>query len=127
MHIVIFYVLQAGLIQLLFKKFRMTLIICVLYIILSICLHSWHMTIHYNEPLSYFWSTTYHCLYSFQRTSKLTLTHKYLYKISYILHHFYFIAAAVLYYYLSKRASLQISDPKFHEGSNWMQKQFSLT
>ncbi|XP_011495447.1 PREDICTED: transmembrane protein 138 [Ceratosolen solmsi marchali] len=96
------YVFQAGLIKLLFVKFRMTLIICVIYIILSISLHCWHVKIHYTSPLSDFWPTTYHCLYSLHKTT------------------------AVLYYYLSRRTSLRISDPRFHKGSNWIQKQFSL-
>ncbi|OXU20637.1 hypothetical protein TSAR_008476 [Trichomalopsis sarcophagae] len=96
------YIFQAGLIQLLYAQFRMTLLICVTYIVLSISLHSWHMTIHWSAPLTHFWSVGYHSLYSVQRT------------------------IAVLYYYVSKRASLCISDPRYHEGSKWMQKQFSL-
>ncbi|XP_014211682.1 transmembrane protein 138 [Copidosoma floridanum] len=97
------YVFQAGLIQLLYTQFRMTLVICVAYIMLSIGLHSWHMTIHWTSPLSHFWPVSYYSLFITQRSF------------------------AVLYYYFSKRASLRISDPKFHEGSKWVQKQFSLT
>uniref|UniRef100_A0ABD2X1E7 Transmembrane protein 138 n=1 Tax=Trichogramma kaykai TaxID=54128 RepID=A0ABD2X1E7_9HYME len=94
------YVFQAGLIQLLYTEFRSTLVICVLYIILSISLHSWHMTVHWNSPFLHYWSITYHALLTTQRS------------------------IAVLYYYLSKRTSLQISDPKFHESSAWVQNQF---
>ncbi|XP_058793124.1 transmembrane protein 138 isoform X2 [Phymastichus coffea] len=97
------YIFQAGLIQLLYAQFRMTLVICVIYIILSIGLHSWHMTIYWTSPLDHFWSVGYHSLYSIHRTT------------------------AVLYYYFSKRASLRISDPRFHEGSKWMQKHFNLS
>ncbi|XP_051169867.1 transmembrane protein 138 [Leptopilina boulardi] len=93
------YIFQVGLIQLLYTKFRMTLVLCVIYVILSIGLHSWHMTIHWPNPFNHYWTNGFHCLYFIQR------------------------AVAVFYYYFYKRSSLKIGDPKFYERSTWMQKQ----
>ncbi|KAK0182107.1 hypothetical protein PV327_000276 [Microctonus hyperodae] len=97
------YIFQAGLIQLLYVRFRLTLILCVVYIILSISLHIWHMSIHWYQPLIHYWTKSFHSLYSIQRT------------------------VAVMYYYFYKRASLRIGDPRFYEGSSWMEQQLNLT
>ncbi|XP_066599335.1 transmembrane protein 138-like [Prorops nasuta] len=96
------YVFQAGLIQLLYARFRMTLVLCVTYVILSIGLHIWHMNIHWSTQLIHYWPKGFHALYSIHRT------------------------VAVLYYYFFKRALLRIGDPRFYEGSTWIQKQLSL-
>ncbi|XP_043271603.1 transmembrane protein 138 [Venturia canescens] len=97
------YIFQAGLIQLLYVRFRTTLVLCVIYIILSIGLHTWHMTLHWHHPLENYWTKGFHSLYS---------THK---------------TVSVLYYYFYKRASLRIGDPRFYEGSGWMQNQLNAS
>ncbi|XP_029166060.1 transmembrane protein 138 [Nylanderia fulva] len=96
------YIFQAGLIQLLYTRFRMTLVLCIIYMILSISLHTWHITIHWSAPLKHYWTKGFHILYSIHRT------------------------VAVLYYYFYKRASLRIGDPRFYKGSVWVQKQLSI-
>ncbi|XP_070511293.1 transmembrane protein 138 isoform X3 [Cardiocondyla obscurior] len=96
------YIFQAGLIQLLYTRFRMTLVLCIIYMILSISLHTWHVTIHWSAPLKHYWTKGFHILYSAHRT------------------------VAVLYYYFYKRASLRIGDPRFYKGSAWVQKQLSI-
>ncbi|XP_011149170.1 transmembrane protein 138 [Harpegnathos saltator] len=96
------YIFQAGLIQLLYTRFRMTLILCIVYIVLSISLHTWHITLHWSAPLNHYWTRGFHALYSMHRT------------------------VAVLYYYFYKRASLRIGDPRFYRGSAWLQKQLSI-
>ncbi|EFN66129.1 Transmembrane protein 138, partial [Camponotus floridanus] len=96
------YIFQAGLIQLLYTRFRITLILCIIYMILSISLHTWHITIHWSSPLKHYWTKGFHILYSIHRT------------------------VAVLYYYFYKRASLRIGDPRFYKGSIWVQKQLSI-
>ncbi|XP_072756903.1 transmembrane protein 138 [Anoplolepis gracilipes] len=96
------YIFQAGLIQLLYTRFRITLILCIIYMILSISLHTWHITIHWSTPLKHYWTKGFHILYSTHRT------------------------VAVLYYYFYKRASLRIGDPRFYKGSVWVQKQLSI-
>ncbi|XP_011865119.1 PREDICTED: transmembrane protein 138 isoform X2 [Vollenhovia emeryi] len=97
------YIFQAGLIQLLYTRFRMTLVLCIIYMILSISLHTWHITIHWSAPLKHYWTRGFHVLYSAHRT------------------------VAVLYYYFYKRASLRIGDPRFYKGSVWVQKQLSIS
>ncbi|XP_011173369.1 transmembrane protein 138 [Solenopsis invicta] len=96
------YIFQAGLIQLLYTRFRMTLVLCIIYMILSISLHTWNITIHWSAPLKHYWTKEFHTLYSAHRT------------------------VAVLYYYFYKRASLRIGDPRFYKGSAWVQKQLSI-
>ncbi|XP_054002868.1 transmembrane protein 138 [Hylaeus anthracinus] len=97
------YIFQVGLIQLLYTKFRITLILCIIYMILSISLHTWHIKMNWSSSFKYYWTTDFHMLYSLHR------------------------GVAVLYYYFYKRASLRIADPRFYESSTWMQNQFSLT
>ncbi|XP_033229855.1 transmembrane protein 138 [Belonocnema kinseyi] len=92
------YIFQVGLIQLLYTQFRVTLILCIIYIILSIGLHSWHMTLHWPTPFSHYWTRGFHSLYSIHK------------------------AVAVLYYYFYKRASLRVGDPRYYESSTWLQK-----
>ncbi|XP_015430116.1 PREDICTED: transmembrane protein 138 [Dufourea novaeangliae] len=96
------YIFQVGLIQLLYMKFRITLILCITYMILSISLHTWDIKMHWSSPLAYHWTINFHILYSVHR------------------------GVAVLYYYYYKRASLRIADPRFYETSVWAQNQFSL-
>ncbi|XP_018375429.1 PREDICTED: transmembrane protein 138 isoform X2 [Trachymyrmex cornetzi] len=93
------YIFQTGLIQLLYTRFRMTLVLCIIYMILSISLHTWHISIHWSTPLKH-WTKEFHTLYSAHRT--------------------------VLYYYFYKRASLRIGDPRFYKSSAWVQKQLSI-
>ncbi|XP_011644082.1 transmembrane protein 138 [Pogonomyrmex barbatus] len=97
------YIFQAGLIQLLYTRFHMTLVLCVIYMILSISLHTWHVTIHWSVPLKHYWTKEFYILYSVHRT------------------------VAVLYYYFYKRASLRIVDPRFYKDSAWVQKQLSIS
>ncbi|XP_076628455.1 transmembrane protein 138 [Colletes latitarsis] len=96
------YIFQVGLIQLLYTKFRITLILCIVYIILSISLHTWDIKMNWSSSFKYHWTKDFHVLYSLHR------------------------GVAVLYYYFYKRASLRIADPRFYENSMWMQNQFSL-
>ncbi|XP_029032813.1 transmembrane protein 138 [Osmia bicornis bicornis] len=97
------YIFQIGLIQLLYTKFRITLILCIIYMILSISLHIWDIKVHWSSSFKYHWSKEFHVLYSLHR------------------------GVAVLYYYFYKRTSLRIADPRFYESSTWVQNQFSLS
>lgn len=38
--------------------------------ILSISLHTWHITIHWSSPLKHYWTKGFHILYSIHRTGK---------------------------------------------------------
>ncbi|XP_035742886.1 transmembrane protein 138-like isoform X1 [Vespa mandarinia] len=96
------YIFQAGLIQLLYIRFRMTLIVCILYLVLSIILHIWHITLHWSNPLTHNWTKGFHAIFAVHRI------------------------VSVFYYYFYKRAALKIADPKLYEGSSWVEKQLSL-
>ncbi|XP_043580260.1 transmembrane protein 138 isoform X2 [Bombus pyrosoma] len=97
------YIFQIGLIQLLYTKFRVTLILCIIYMVLSVSLHTWDIKVHWSSPLKYYWTKDFHVFYSLHR------------------------GVAVLHYYFYKRASLRIADPRFYERSTWVQSQFSLS
>lgn len=58
-------------IQLLYTRFRMTLVLCIIYMILSISLHTWHVTIHWSMPLKHYWTKGFHTLYSAHRTGTI--------------------------------------------------------
>ncbi|XP_012260477.2 transmembrane protein 138 [Athalia rosae] len=96
------YVFQVGLMQLLYSRFRVTLVLCVTYLVLSIALHS--------------------CDISCQWTMSQICTQNRGVHVLYIIHRI----VAVIYYYYYKRAALRISDPRFDEGSSWVQKQLNL-
>ncbi|KAL2718961.1 transmembrane protein 138 isoform X1 [Vespula squamosa] len=100
--IVALTVLLAGLIQLLYIRFRMTLVVCILYLVLSIILHTWHITLHWTNPLTHNWTKGFHAIFAVHRI------------------------VAVFYYYFYKRAALKIADPKLYEGSSWVEKQLNL-
>ncbi|KAK5650069.1 hypothetical protein RI129_001098 [Pyrocoelia pectoralis] len=91
------YVFQAGLIQLLYDRFRLTIIICIIYIVLTTILHIWTLSVRWKHPLQHNWSAGLHVFYTLQRFM------------------------APLYYYFYKRASLRISDPRFYEDVEWVQ------
>lgn len=61
------YIFQAGLIQLLYIHFRMTLLVCITYLILSIILHTWHITLHWSNPLVHNWTKGFRALYAVHR------------------------------------------------------------
>ncbi|KAL1505503.1 hypothetical protein ABEB36_005055 [Hypothenemus hampei] len=63
------YVFQTGLVYLLYERFRTTLIICMLYFILTTVLHIWSLITRWNSSL-YNWSTGFFILFTIQRLSK---------------------------------------------------------
>ncbi|KAG9432437.1 transmembrane protein [Apis mellifera carnica] len=67
------YIFQIGLIQLLYTKFRITLILCIIYMVLSITLHIWDIKLHWSSPFKYYWTTNFHILYSLHRGVTLKL------------------------------------------------------
>ncbi|XP_043580261.1 transmembrane protein 138 isoform X3 [Bombus pyrosoma] len=61
------YIFQIGLIQLLYTKFRVTLILCIIYMVLSVSLHTWDIKVHWSSPLKYYWTKDFHVFYSLHR------------------------------------------------------------
>lgn len=93
------YAFQAGLIELLYDRFRVAVIISTVYLIFTITLHSWSLSERWGHPLEHIWPDGLIWLCVIQRL------------------------LAVLYYYHYKRSVLRISDPRFYEDFNWVNHQ----
>jgi len=94
------YIFQAGLVNILINKFKLTIFVVFVYLGLCIGLNAWGLTMIWNDPYVYIYSPGYIVLFVLQRL------------------------AAVLYYYSYKRTVLILSHPKFYENSDWLQKEF---
>ncbi|CAH3142548.1 unnamed protein product [Porites evermanni] len=97
------YIFQAGLVSLLIRKFKTTIIISILYLALSVGLHVWTMTLKWGAPRRFIWSEAFQTLFVFQRVG------------------------AVLYYYFYKRTALRLGDPRFYKDSQWLREEFART
>ncbi|XP_068710058.1 transmembrane protein 138-like [Montipora capricornis] len=95
------YIFQAGLVSLLIRKFKTTIIISVSYLALSVGLHVWTMTLKWGAPQRYVWNEAFQALFVFQRVG------------------------AVLYYYFYKRTALRLGDPRFYKDSQWLREEFA--
>ncbi|XP_023562758.1 transmembrane protein 138 isoform X3 [Octodon degus] len=94
------FVFQAGLVSLLFRKFKGTIILTAVYLALSIALHVWVMNLRWKNSQSFVWTNGLQALFVLQRL------------------------AAVLYCYFYKRTALRLGDPRFHRDSLWLRKEF---
>lgn len=97
------YIFQAGLVSLLIRKFKTTIIISILYLALSVGLHVWTMTLKWGAPQRFIWNEAFQALFVFQRVG------------------------AVLYYYFYKRTALRLGDPRFYKDSQWLRQEFART
>ncbi|XP_023562757.1 transmembrane protein 138 isoform X2 [Octodon degus] len=93
------FVFQAGLVSLLFRKFKGTIILTAVYLALSIALHVWVMNLRWKNSQSFVWTNGLQALFVLQRL-------------------------AVLYCYFYKRTALRLGDPRFHRDSLWLRKEF---
>ncbi|XP_038205306.1 transmembrane protein 138 isoform X1 [Arvicola amphibius] len=94
------FVFQAGLVNLLFHKFKGTIILTSVYLALSISLHVWVMNLRWKNSNSFIWTDGLQTLFVFQRL------------------------AAVLYCYFYKRTAVRLGDPRFYQDSLWLRKEF---
>ncbi|XP_031624565.1 transmembrane protein 138 [Contarinia nasturtii] len=90
------YVFQAGLAELLYSKFRTSLIVLGIYFILTLSHHIWIIIDHHKTPNRHDWSTSLTTLFIIQRIF------------------------SAFYYYTYKRAALKMSDPRFYENLDWV-------
>lgn len=82
---------QNGFVKRVFGRFRLTLLILVIYLLISVSHHAWTLTLRWTAPRAYLWSIGgYYALY--------------------VIHRFW----AVLYYYYYKRTALKLADPDFY-------------
>jgi hypothetical protein len=59
--------LQAGLVGVLVKRFRMAILVTLLYIGLSIAFHVWSLHVRWDNPASYWWTDGLLALFVIQR------------------------------------------------------------
>ncbi|KAM5182981.1 transmembrane protein 138 isoform 1-T1 [Callospermophilus lateralis] len=64
------FVFQAGLVNLLFHKFKGTIILTAVYFALSISLHVWVMNLRWKNSNSFVWTDGLQTLFVFQRLGK---------------------------------------------------------
>lgn len=95
------YVFRAGLVGILISRFRLTLITCLAYLIISISWHVWNLKFKWKNPEAYLWTTYLLVLYILQRS------------------------CAVLYYYFYKRTAFLVVDPCFYEDGEWLKMKVS--
>ncbi|XP_064191951.1 transmembrane protein 138-like [Anguilla rostrata] len=95
------YVFQVGLMSLLLERFRALLLVCLLYLALTIASHCWLMNLRWLNLNKFVWTDGLQALFFFQRM------------------------VAVLYYYLYKRAAEHLADPQLYEDSIWLRDAFA--
>ncbi|XP_054263591.1 transmembrane protein 138-like isoform X2 [Macrosteles quadrilineatus] len=61
-------VFQAGFISLLYDKFQYPVLVAMAYLLLTIALQSWMLSVRWDEPLKYNWPTFMGLLYTIQRS-----------------------------------------------------------
>nr|CAD7265838.1 unnamed protein product [Timema shepardi] len=66
------YAFQAGLVELLYDRFGLTLFISVVYLLLTIALNIWTLTSRWDKPLQFVWPTGLLALFVTQRLSEST-------------------------------------------------------
>ncbi|XP_004469387.1 transmembrane protein 138 isoform X1 [Dasypus novemcinctus] len=94
------FIFQAGLVNLLFHKFKGTIILTAVYFALSISLHVWVMNLRWKNANNFVWTGGLQTLFVLQRL------------------------AAVLYCYSYKRTAVRLGDPRFYQDSLWLRKEF---
>ena len=92
------YAFKAGLLMLLIREFSATLLVSLLYFVVTFGMNAWMLSLQWQRPNSYIWGDPLQALYVLQKL------------------------LAVLYYYLYKRAALRLGDPKYYEDSDWLRK-----
>ncbi|XP_074087456.1 transmembrane protein 138 isoform X3 [Macrotis lagotis] len=95
------FVFQAGLVSLLFRKFKGTIILTAVYLALSIPLHVWVLNLRWKSSQLFIWTDGLQALFVFQRL------------------------AAVFYCYFYKRTAIRLGDPRFYQDSLWLRKEFT--
>ncbi|XP_064019465.1 transmembrane protein 138 isoform X2 [Pogoniulus pusillus] len=94
------FVFQAGLVNLLFHKFKGTILLSAAYLALSISFHIWLMNLRWRDSNHFVWTESLQTLFVFQRL-------------------------AVLYCYFYKRTAVHLGDPLFYQDSLWLRKEFA--
>ncbi|XP_065670041.1 transmembrane protein 138 isoform X2 [Hydra vulgaris] len=94
------FVFQAGLVFLLIRKFKVTILTILLYFALSVVLHIITMRRTSNFEINFIWTDALQALYTLQRIGSIT------------------------YYFSYKRAILKLAHPKYYRDTEWLRKEF---
>ncbi|KAM6321802.1 TM138 protein, partial [Podargus strigoides] len=95
------FIFQAGLVNLLFHKFKGTILLSGAYLALTISFHIWVMYLRWWDSSRFIWTEGLQTLFVFQRL------------------------AAVFYYYFYKRTAMHLGDPLFYQDSLWLRKELA--
>ena len=95
------FVFQAGLIFLLVRKFRAIILTTVIYLLLSVGLHIWTMTLKWGDEIKFIWTNGYQTLHIIQR------------------------ASSIMYYFSYIGAMYRLADPRYYKDSEWLRKEFT--
>ncbi|XP_063724994.1 transmembrane protein 138-like [Symsagittifera roscoffensis] len=91
------YIFQAGLVRILVRKFKFTIITNVLYLIVTVAFHCVDLSQRWKYPDYYYWdSYELSVLFTIQRM------------------------LAGFHYYFYKRTALRLADPLFYKDSQWL-------
>lgn len=93
------FVFQAGLVSLLFRKFKGTIVLTAAYFALSVSFHVWVTNLRWRSSSGSLWTSGLQVLFVLQRL------------------------AAVLYCYFYKRTALRLGDPRFYRDSVWLRQE----
>lgn len=86
-------VFKAGLISLLFRKFAATIIIGLVYFVLTLVYQVWFVTVNWDRSGKYNWSQLLQAVYVFHKL------------------------VAIVFYYSYKRAAMRLGDSQYYEDS----------
>lgn len=94
------YIFRAGMLNILFGYFRKSLVIASFYLILSIALHGWTLSVRFYDA-DVLWTRGYLSLYVIHR------------------------AWSAVYYYVIKRTTLRVVDPRFYQDGKWLRSKLA--
>eukprot|EP00118_Oscarella_pearsei_P026755 m.310393 g.310393 ORF g.310393 m.310393 type:complete len:160 (+) comp51384_c0_seq1:34-513(+) len=95
------YVFKAGLVSVIIRKFKSTIVISVLYLCLCLGYHVWTLNLQWGVTDAFVWNPGVQALYVIQRLF------------------------GVMYYYSYFKTALKLGDEKYYKNSDWLKKEFS--
>nr|CAB3267040.1 transmembrane protein 138-like [Phallusia mammillata] len=93
---------QAGFIRVMLHKFRVAIIVTIIYLCLSIGIQAWTLVVKWTDPNAYLFALGgYYFLYIVQR------------------------GWSPIYYYYYKITALRLGDSRFYKSSEWLRNQMA--
>ncbi|XP_065829702.1 transmembrane protein 138-like [Oscarella lobularis] len=95
------YVFKAGLVSVIIRKFKSTIVVSLLYLGLCLAYHIWSLRRQWGKSDVYIWNAGVQALFVIQRL------------------------VGVAYYYSYLKTMLKLGDEKYYRNSDWLKKEFS--